>query len=54
VIPLVGHDTPGSAADQRLAASSTFAIPEGFLQVCVLASRRQRLPEGAMTHERNH
>jgi len=42
------------AADRRLAASSTLEIPEGFLRICVLASRRQRPFEDAATHERNH
>jgi hypothetical protein len=46
--------TLGSAADHRLAASSTLEIPEGFLRICVLASRRRRPFENTTTHVRNH
>jgi hypothetical protein len=53
-IPPATHDTTGSAADRRLAASSTLEIPEGFLRICVLASRRQQPPDGTLTHGRNH
>jgi hypothetical protein len=52
-IPPATHDTTGSAADRRLAASSTLEIPEGFLRICVLASQRQRPPGGAAGHGRN-
>jgi hypothetical protein len=54
VAPPAGPDTLGSTADRRLAVSSTLEIPEGFLRVCVLASRRRRLPEGATADWRNH
>src|ERR671923_436933 len=47
-------DAAGSAADHRLAASSTLEIPEGFLRVCVLAIRRQRPPSDAVRHRRKH
>jgi hypothetical protein len=50
----VSPDILGSAADRRLAASSTLEIPEGFLRVCVLARRRQRPPKNAETHEKNY
>jgi len=54
VLPLADPDLLGSVADHRLAASSTLEIPGGFLQVCVRARRRQRPPEKATAHERNH
>jgi hypothetical protein len=43
-----------TTADRRLAASSTLEIPEGFLRICVLASRRQRPFKNPVTHGRNH
>jgi hypothetical protein len=43
-----------TAADRRLAAFSTLEILDGFLRVCVLASRRQRPFENTMTHRTNH
>jgi hypothetical protein len=54
VAPPASPDVLGSAADRRLAASSTLEIPEGFLRACVLARRRQRPPENVMTYRRNH
>ena len=45
---------PGSAADHRLAASSTLEMPGAFLRACVLASRRQRPPGNGADHARNH
>ena len=45
MVPPASPDALGSTADRRLAASSTLEIPEGFLRICVLASRRQRLAE---------
>jgi hypothetical protein len=54
VLPPANPDPPGSAADHRLAASSTLEIPGGFLRICVLASRRQRPPRRAKAHGRKH
>jgi hypothetical protein len=54
VAPPMSPDTLGSPADRRLAASSVLEIPEGFLLICVLASRRQRPPKGAAAHRRDH
>ena len=48
MIPPASPDALGSAADRRLAASSTLEMPGAFLRVCVLASRRQRSPKNAM------
>jgi len=46
---------PRSAtADHRHPSSSTLEIPEGFLRICVLASRRQLPFENTGTHGRNH
>jgi hypothetical protein len=54
VVPPAHPNVLGSTADHRLAASSTLEIPEGFLQVCVLARRRRRPSENARAHGRNH
>ena len=43
-----------SAADRRLAASSTLEIQGGFLRICVLARRRQRPPENAHVNRETH
>jgi hypothetical protein len=54
VLPPASQDVLATTADRRLAASSTLEIPEGFLRACVLASRRQRPFEDALTHRRKH
>jgi hypothetical protein len=54
VIPPPDHVVLGAAAERRLAASSTLEILDGFLHVCVLASRRQRPTENTLIRRRNH
>jgi hypothetical protein len=54
VVPSAGSDALAATGDRRLAASSTLEIPEGFLRICVLASRRRRPFEDAGTHGGNH
>jgi hypothetical protein len=54
VAPPADPDVLATTADRRLAASSTLEIPEGFLRICVLASRRQRTFENAAAYGRNH
>jgi len=54
VVPLASPGVLAATADRRLAASSILEMPEAFLRICVLASRRQRPVKNAMTHERNH
>ena len=46
--------TLGSLADHRLAASSDPYVPEARRGSCVLASRRQRTPEGKRTYGTMH
>jgi len=54
VVPSAGPDVLATTADRRLAASSTLEIPGGFLRICVLASRRRRPFENAVTCGENH
>jgi hypothetical protein len=54
VIPPAHPDALGSAADLRLAGSSTLEMPGAFLRVCVLASHSRRPPKDATTYRRNH
>jgi len=54
VAPSAGPDVLVTTTDRRLAASSTLEIPEGFLRICVLASRRRWPFENAVTYGENH
>jgi hypothetical protein len=54
-VGLLAPFQPKSAtADHRQASSSTFEIPEGFPQVCVLAWRRRRPVFRVQRHEKTH
>src|SRR4051812_20480641 len=54
VVPPAHPDAHGSAADLRLAVSSTLEMPGAFLRVCVLARRSRRPPKDATTCRTNH
>jgi len=54
VISSARLDALGSAADRRLAMSSTLEMPEAFLRICVLAGRRQQPPKDIAPHGGDH
>ena len=54
VLPPATSDVPGTAADRRLAASSTLEVLDGLLRACVLARRRRRPSGNARGDRRKH